>query len=74
MAAETRQEEQAEMAAALDEGAEMFQQGMELGRVWARKAADGLSRWADKNPEQLVLVGLAAGFVLGKLLLTSSDD
>jgi hypothetical protein len=52
----------------LDETAEMFQQGMELGKVWAKKASDGLTVWAAKNPEQVVLAGLATGFVLGKLL------
>ncbi|HEX4382321.1 MAG TPA: hypothetical protein VH083_05215 [Myxococcales bacterium] len=52
----------------LDETVEMFQQGMELGKVWAKKASDGLTVWAEKNPEQVVLAGLAVGFVLGKLL------
>ena len=51
----------------LDEAVVMFQQGMELGKVWAGKAAKGIAVWAEKNPEQVVLAGLAAGFVLGKI-------
>jgi hypothetical protein len=53
----------------LDETAELFNQGMKLGRAWAEQAVSGLQRWAQKNPEQVVLAGLAVGFVLGKVLL-----
>jgi ElaB/YqjD/DUF883 family membrane-anchored ribosome-binding protein len=53
--------------ASIDETVEMFQQGMELGKVWSRKAAKGIAVWAEKNPEQVVVVGLAVGFVLGKI-------
>jgi hypothetical protein len=55
----------------LDETLEMFQQGMELGKVWSKKAAKGIAAWAEKNPEQVVLVGLATGFVLGKIFFGS---
>jgi hypothetical protein len=43
---------------------EAFQNGMKLGRV----AAGKLAAWAAENPAQVVIAGLAAGFVLGKLL------
>jgi hypothetical protein len=56
----------------IEETVEMFQQGMELGKVWSKKAAQGLTVWAEKNPEQVVLAGLAVGFVLGKLFFGSS--
>jgi hypothetical protein len=66
MAIESQQQTQA-AAATLDEGAEMFEQGIEIGKQWAQQAIAGFSAWAEKSPEQVVLVGLGAGFVLGKL-------
>jgi hypothetical protein len=60
-------------AAALEEGAQLFQQGVTTGRVWALKASRGLEHWAEKNPEQVVLAGLAVGFVLGKIFLAARD-
>jgi hypothetical protein len=47
---------------------EAFQEGVELGRQYAGIAARRVAAWAEENPGQLILVGLAAGFVLGKLL------
>jgi hypothetical protein len=64
-------QEQSQETAALDQGAEMFEQGIEAGKVWAQQAAQGFSLWAEKSPEQVVLVGLVAGFVLGKLFFSA---
>ncbi len=47
---------------------EMFQKGVEKGRELAVIALRKVSAWAEENPGQFVLAGLAAGFVLGKLL------
>ena len=52
----------------VDEMAEALQQGIELGKVWAQEASLKLKVWAEENPGQFVLAGVAAGFVLGKLL------
>jgi hypothetical protein len=68
----TQTQEQTQEAV-LDEGVEMFQQGMQIGKQWAQKAATGIAVWAEKNPEQVVLAGLAAGFVLGKLFFGSGS-
>jgi hypothetical protein len=65
MQGQTQQPVQA--ADVLDEGVAMFEQGMEIGKQWAEQAARGFALWAEKSPEQVVLVGLAAGFVLGKV-------
>jgi hypothetical protein len=75
MAGETQSQSQtqARAAAALEEGAQLFQQGMTTGKVWAEKATRGLERWAEKSPEQVVLAGLAVGFVLGKILLADRE-
>jgi hypothetical protein len=51
-----------------DETVELFSQGIQLGRVWSEKAARGLTKWVEERPEQVVVAGLLAGFVLGKIL------
>lgn len=56
-------------AAETDESAKTFEQGIEIGKQWAQTAAQGFSAWAESSPEQVILVGLVTGFVLGKLLL-----
>jgi hypothetical protein len=61
------QQEMREQETAAQEGAALFEQGMAIGREWAESAAQGFSEWAERSPEQVVLVGLALGFVLGKL-------
>jgi hypothetical protein len=48
---------------------EAFQRGLELGREWVRKASVKMAAWAEENPGQMVLAGLAAGFVFGKIFL-----
>lgn len=47
---------------------EMFEKGIAMGRDLAVRASRGIAAWAEENPGQVILVGLAAGFVLGKLL------
>jgi hypothetical protein len=48
---------------------EAFQHGLELGREWVRKASVKMAAWAEENPGQMVLAGLAAGFIFGKIFL-----
>jgi len=71
--AETRSKTQLPMseirADATEEAARAFQRGVELGREYAETALRRAAAWAEENPGQLLLVGVAAGFVLGKLLL-----
>ena len=51
--------------------AEAFRRGMTRGRELTEVARRKLGAWAEENPGQLVVAGLALGFVLGKLLLPS---
>ena len=46
-----------------------FQRGMEVGREYTELAVRRVAAWAEEHPGQMLLVGLAAGFVIGKLLL-----
>ncbi|HUJ28366.1 MAG TPA: hypothetical protein VLW85_20230 [Myxococcales bacterium] len=46
-----------------------FERGIAAGREAADRARRGLAAWAEENPGQMLLVGLAAGFLVGKLLL-----
>ena len=48
--------------------AEAFNRGMTRGREVAEAARRQLAAWAEENPGQVLLAGLAIGFVLGKLL------
>ncbi len=52
----------------MQEEMEAFQQGIALGRQYADVAVRRIAAWAEENPGQLLLAGLAAGFVVGKLL------
>jgi hypothetical protein len=52
-----------------DENARTFEQGIEIGKQWAQTAAQGFGAWAEASPEQVILVGLVTGFILGKLFL-----
>ncbi|HTO95856.1 MAG TPA: hypothetical protein VMK66_02325 [Myxococcales bacterium] len=45
-----------------------FQRGIALGRDYASLAVRRVGAWAEEHPGQMLLAGLAAGFVLGKLL------
>jgi len=47
---------------------ETFQKGVEKGRELALLAQRRVAAWAEENPGQVILAGLALGFVLGKLL------
>ena len=47
---------------------QLFVQGLALGGKWAQEAAVRARAWAEENPGQFVIAGLAAGFILGKLL------
>ena len=50
------------------EGSQAFRRGLEAGRDYAETAARRIGAWAEENPAQVLLAGLALGFVLGKLL------
>jgi len=50
------------------DGAHAFQRGVQLGREVAGTAVRKIGAWAEEHPGQMVLAGLALGFVLGKLL------
>jgi len=47
---------------------EAFQRGMEIGSEYAQLAVRRVAAWAGENPGQMLLAGVAAGFILGKLL------
>ncbi len=51
-----------------DEDVAMFERGVAVGRDAASAAVRKVAAWAEEHPGQLVLAGLALGFVLGKLL------
>ena len=53
----------------IDEEVQAFQQGIELGRQYAGVAMRRVAAWAEENPGQMLLAGLAAGFIVGKLLM-----
>lgn len=53
---------------ALNAELQAFEEGIELGRKYADLAARKVAAWAEENPGQMLLAGIAAGFVLGKLL------
>jgi hypothetical protein len=48
---------------------EAFERGFQAGRELAETAVRRVGAWAEEHPGQVVLAGLALGFVLGKLLL-----
>ena len=72
--AETRSKTQLPMseiiagAPSAEEAARAFQRGVELGREYAETALRRVAAWAEENPGQLLIAGVAVGFVLGKLL------
>lgn len=45
-----------------------FQEGLDLGREYAELAIRQIGAWAEEHPGQLLLAGIAAGFVLGQVL------
>ena len=47
---------------------ETFRKRMELGRQYAQLAARKIAAYAEENPGKMLLIGLAAGFIGGKLL------
>lgn len=49
-------------------GEAVFQRGLELGREYADTAIRRIGAWAEENPGQLLIAGLAAGMLVGKLL------
>ena len=53
----------------VDEELEAFKNGVELGRRYADVAMRKVAAWAEEHPGGLLVAGLAAGFVLGKLLI-----
>ena len=72
--AETRSKTQLPMSEistpSAEEAARAFQRGIELGRDYAETALRRVAAWAEENPGQLLLAGVAVGFLLGKLLFS----
>ena len=70
--AETRSKTQLPMSEistpSAEEAARAFQRGIELGRDYAETTLRRVAAWAEENPGQLLIAGVAVGFVLGKLL------
>jgi hypothetical protein len=58
-----------EITARPEDDAEVFARGLRAGRELADTAVRRIGAWAEEHPGQVVLAGLALGFVLGKLLL-----
>jgi ElaB/YqjD/DUF883 family membrane-anchored ribosome-binding protein len=52
----------------VSEGSQALRRGLEAGRDYAETAARRIGAWAEENPGQVLLAGLALGFILGKLL------
>ena len=52
----------------IDEGQAALANGILLGREYAERATRKLAAWAEENPGRLILAGLAAGLIFGKLL------
>ena len=52
----------------LGEAAQALRRGLTVGRDFAETMARRIGAWAEENPGQVLLAGLALGFVLGKLL------
>jgi hypothetical protein len=52
-----------------DGDVQAFERGLRAGRELAETAVRRVGAWAEEHPGQVVLAGLALGFVLGKLLL-----
>jgi len=72
--AETRSKTQLPMpgvasGASAEEDARAFQRGLQVGRDAAQVAMRRIAAWAEEHPGQMMLAGVALGFVLGKLLL-----
>ena len=53
----------------MEDDTEVFARGLRAGRELADTAVRRVGAWAEENPGQVVLAGLALGFILGKLLL-----
>ncbi len=51
-----------------EEEAGAFQRGVAAGLEYADTAARRVAAWVEEHPGQALLAGLAAGFLLGKLL------
>ena len=52
----------------IEEEIEAFQQGIEIGRQYMEVARRKLAAWAEENPGQMLIAGVAGGFILGKIL------
>jgi hypothetical protein len=52
-----------------EEDTRAFGRGLQVGRDAAQLAMRRIAAWAEEHPGQMVLAGVALGFVLGKLLL-----
>ena len=52
-----------------DEDLAMLAEGVVAGREWMRAAVQKTLAWAEENPGTALICAVAAGFVIGKLLL-----
>ena len=52
----------------IEDEIEAFQQGIEIGRKYADMARRKVAAWAEDHPGQMLIAGIAGGFILGKLL------
>ena len=50
------------------EDVDAFRRGIQIGREVAGTAIRKIGAWSEEHPGQMVLVALALGFLLGKLL------
>jgi hypothetical protein len=50
------------------EASQALRRGLQVGRDYAETATRRIGAWAEENPGQVLLAGLALGFLLGKLL------
>ncbi len=48
--------------------AEAFKEGLAAGRRQVQVARRRVSAWAEEHPGQMLIAGLLAGFVMGKLI------
>ncbi len=53
----------------VDEEIEAFKDGIEIGRQYADVAVRRIGAWAEENPGQVLLAGLVAGFLIGKIFI-----
>ena len=53
----------------VEEELDAFKDGIEIGRQYADVAVRRIGAWAEEHPGQVVLAGLLAGFLIGKIFM-----